>query len=67
MRQGRVKFFDDARGYGFVTPSDGTADVFVHVSNLKATRPLVKGDRVSYELERNPRNPTKFQATTPKA
>lgn len=54
---GRIKWFSDARGYGFVTPDDGGADVFFHrtdiVEELRTARPswLPKtNDRVSYAL-----------------
>jgi CspA family cold shock protein len=50
---GTVKFFNSAKGFGFIEPDDGGKDVFVHVSALEAAgiRALKEGDRVSFELE----------------
>ena len=51
MAIGTVKFFNSDKGYGFITPEDGGADVFVHVSAVEAAgiRHLVEGVRVSFE------------------
>jgi CspA family cold shock protein len=54
MRQvGTVKFFDAARGYGFIRPADGTGDIFVHSSALRRAgmAHLNEGQRISFELE----------------
>lgn len=53
MNTGTVKWFNETKGYGFIEPSEGGSDVFVHVkavqkSNLKG---LQEGQKVSYELE----------------
>jgi cold shock protein len=50
---GTVKFFNTAKGFGFIEPDDGGKDVFVHASALEAAgiRSLKEGDRVSFELE----------------
>jgi CspA family cold shock protein len=50
---GTVKFFNSAKGFGFIEPDDGGKDVFVHASALEAAgiRALKEGDRVSFELE----------------
>ncbi|MDT0553007.1 cold-shock protein [Urechidicola vernalis] len=49
MSNGTVKFFNDTKGFGFITPEGGEKDVFVHVSNL--VDEINEGDKVSYDLE----------------
>ena len=53
MRTGTVKWFDEAKGFGFIAPEDGSADVFVHFSAIDSTgfRSLQEGQRVSYEVQ----------------
>jgi CspA family cold shock protein len=50
---GTVKFFNTAKGFGFIEPDDGGKDIFVHASALEVAgiRALKEGDRVSFELE----------------
>jgi CspA family cold shock protein len=57
MQYGTVKWFNDAKGFGFIAPEDGTADVFVHFSAIasKGFRSLQEGQRVSYELTQGPK------------
>jgi CspA family cold shock protein len=50
MATGTVKFFNDDKGFGFITPENGGADVFVHVSALQQGGSLREGDKVSFEL-----------------
>lgn len=50
MNKGRVKFFNDAKGFGFITPNDGGDDVFVHTSGLNNN--IRENDEVSYDTER---------------
>ena len=50
MPTGTVKFFNNDKGFGFITPDNGGADVFVHVSALSGGGSLREGDKVSYEL-----------------
>lgn len=54
---GTVKFFNHSRGFGFIAPDDGGKDVFVHVSALERSGvPAVdEGDKVSFEIEDDPR------------
>jgi CspA family cold shock protein len=51
MEYGIVKFFDEKKGFGFITPDEGTKDVFVHFSNISAEgfRTLEEGQKVEYE------------------
>jgi len=50
---GTVKFFNAAKGYGFIQPADGSKDVFVHASALEKAgiRSLNEGDKVTFLLE----------------
>lgn len=59
---GTVKWFNDKKGYGFITPSDGGEDVFVHYSVIKSDgfRTLAEGQVVSFEATRGPKG---LQAT----
>ena len=52
MPQGTVKFFNDAKGFGFITPDGGGQDAFVHVTALEAAgmRTLSQDQRVEYDL-----------------
>ncbi len=54
MANGTVKWFNDAKGFGFITPEDGSEDVFVHFSAIAAEgfRSLSEGQRVEYEVVR---------------
>jgi len=56
MANGLVKWFNDAKGYGFITQEDGQ-DVFVHYSAIQAGgfRSLAEGDRVEFEVTRGPK------------
>ena len=49
MQEGTVKFFNESKGFGFITPSNGGADVFVHVSGLRDE--IRENDKVSYEVQ----------------
>ena len=53
MQTGTVKWFNDAKGFGFISPEDGSADVFVHFSAIDSSgfRSLQEGQRVSYEVQ----------------
>jgi CspA family cold shock protein len=66
MPSGKVKWFNTQKGYGFIQPSDGGRDVFVHVSAVERAgiRTLVEGQRVSYELttERGKTSATNLKA-----
>ncbi|HZB85154.1 MAG TPA: cold shock domain-containing protein [Gaiellaceae bacterium] len=51
MATGTVKWFNDSKGYGFITPDEGTKDVFVHHSNIagEGFKTLAEGARVEFE------------------
>ncbi|MFT6336381.1 MAG: CspA family cold shock protein [Saprospiraceae bacterium] len=49
MNNGTVKFFNDAKGFGFISPEDGSKDIFVHVSGLNED--IREDDKVTYEVE----------------
>ena len=57
MPNGTVKWFNDAKGFGFITPEDGSADVFAHFSAIssKGFRSLQEGQQVSYDLTTGPK------------
>jgi len=53
MKDGTVKFFNDEKGWGFITPADGSEDIFVHHS--ASAQPLNEGDNVTFEVEESDR------------
>lgn len=53
MSNGTVKFFNETKGYGFITPDEGSKDVFVHANGL--IDEIREGDKVSYEVEESPK------------
>jgi len=53
MSNGTVKFFNNAKGFGFISPDDGGKDVFVHQSGL--TDEITEGDKVSYDVQEGPK------------
>ena len=57
MATGTVKWFNSDKGYGFIAPDDGSADVFAHFSAINSTgfRSLNEGDKVSYEVQQGPK------------
>lgn len=59
MPQGTIKWFDGGKGYGFVSPDEGGADLFVHHSSILGSdfKSLEEGEKVSYELGQGKKGP----------
>jgi len=56
MQEGKVKFFNETKGFGFITPNDGGRDVFVHTSGLKNR--IRENDEVSFEIAQGQKGPS---------
>jgi CspA family cold shock protein len=60
MQTGTVKWFDDGKGFGFITPEDGSKDLFAHHSEIKnggGFRSLQENQRVEFEVKQGPKGP----------
>ncbi len=57
MSTGVVKWFNNAKGYGFVTPDDGDVDIFVHFSSItmEGYKTLKEGQKVEFEINQGPK------------
>lgn len=55
MSTGTVKFFNDAKGFGFITPEEGGKDVFVHVNDLDTE--ITEGDKVTFDVKDGKKGP----------
>jgi len=63
---GTVKWFNDTKGFGFITPDDGGKDCFVHHSAIQASgfRTLAEGQRVEFEIVQGQKGPAAERVTT---
>jgi cold shock protein len=63
--QGTVKFFNDAKGFGFITPADGSKDVFVHFSAISSDgfKTLAEGQQVEMSIEAGQKGPSAVNVT----
>ena len=64
MNNGTVKWFNQEKGYGFVSNDDGSGDVFVHFSAIQMDgyKTLAEGQKVTYDTEPDPRDSSKQRA-----
>ena len=63
MATGTVKFFKDEKGFGFITPDDGSKDLFVHVSGIE-NGTLNENDKVEYEVGQGQKGPCAVSVRT---
>lgn len=66
MAEGTVKWFDDAKGYGFISPAEGSKDLFVHHSGIagEGFKSLTEGAKVEFVAEEGQKGPQATNVTT---
>jgi cold shock protein len=65
MMKGVVKWFNESKGFGFITPSDGSKDVFVHFSAIQGNgfKTLAEGQQVQFSIENGAKGPSAVNVT----
>ncbi|OGI07404.1 MAG: cold-shock protein [Candidatus Margulisbacteria bacterium GWF2_35_9] len=65
MATGTVKWFNSSKGYGFISPDDGSNDLFVHHSSIdmEGYRSLTEGQKVNYEVGEGQKGPAAIKVT----
>ena len=65
MAEGTVKWFNDSKGFGFITPDESEKDCFVHYSAIQGDgfKSLAEGDRVQFEIGEGPKGPAAENVT----
>lgn len=69
MIKGQVKWFNEAKGFGFITPADGSKDVFVHFSAIQdqGFKTLAEGQNVQFSIENGAKGPSAANVTDRKS
>ena len=65
MMKGQVKWFNESKGFGFITPADGSKDVFVHFSAIQdqGFKTLAEGQNVQFSIENGAKGPSAANVT----
>ena len=63
MKRGKVKFFNEDKGFGFIMPEDGSKDLFVHISGIVDGKALKQDDKVEYEVGQGKKGPCAVEVT----
>ncbi|WP_083626815.1 transcription antiterminator/RNA stability regulator CspE [Planktothrix serta] len=62
---GQIKWFNESKGFGFITPADGSKDIFVHFSAIQSTgfKTLAEGQRVEFDIQQGQKGPSAVNVT----